>query len=175
MSGYFGLVAICVTQPLWPKRVPRLWSVSVIFTLLQLNWKFFHWITSVHCNERKEKECHCVVLHESGVPNETAQVVSDAYEKRNNCCHTKRWRHFWIGRTVFSSESKSSGNIFSLMCYYLSRIVRSEKKVEIFKKVISSFENFVLFEIYIFLYFVTSTISISFLRAPSSMIHFVSC
>lgn len=31
MSGYFGLVAICVTHPLCPIRVPRRWSVSVIF------------------------------------------------------------------------------------------------------------------------------------------------
>lgn len=22
MSGYFGFVAICVTHPLWPRRVP---------------------------------------------------------------------------------------------------------------------------------------------------------
>lgn len=30
MSGYFGLVAIWVTQPLWPHNVPRSFKVSVI-------------------------------------------------------------------------------------------------------------------------------------------------
>lgn len=31
MSGYLGFVAICVTQPLWPHRVPLSFKVSVIF------------------------------------------------------------------------------------------------------------------------------------------------
>lgn len=30
MSGYFGFVAICVTQPLWPRSVPLSCKVSVI-------------------------------------------------------------------------------------------------------------------------------------------------
>lgn len=32
MSGYFGFVAICVTQPLWPRSVPLSCRVSVIST-----------------------------------------------------------------------------------------------------------------------------------------------
>lgn len=53
MSGYFGLVAIWVTHPLWPIRVPRRWSVSVIFLVL---WTFplSRWVnyTSIHFHER---------------------------------------------------------------------------------------------------------------------------
>ena len=34
MSGYLGLVVIWVTQPLWPRSVPRSCRVSVILPLL---------------------------------------------------------------------------------------------------------------------------------------------
>lgn len=33
MSGYLGLVAICVTHPEWPISVPFSCKVSVIFTV----------------------------------------------------------------------------------------------------------------------------------------------
>lgn len=36
MSGYFGFVAICVTQPLWPISVPRNCSVSLIFVVQKM-------------------------------------------------------------------------------------------------------------------------------------------
>lgn len=33
VSGNLGLVAICVTQPLWPLNVPLRWSCSVIMPI----------------------------------------------------------------------------------------------------------------------------------------------
>ena len=40
MSGYLGLVVIWVTQPLWPRSVPRSCRVSVILPLLSFSARF---------------------------------------------------------------------------------------------------------------------------------------
>lgn len=50
ISGYFGLVAIWVTQPLCPRRVPRNWRVSLIFKAIK------NFLPSAHFRVRNEKE-----------------------------------------------------------------------------------------------------------------------
>lgn len=54
MSGYFGFVAICVTQPLCPKRVPFNCSVSAIIS--QFDKIVEHQHVLVHNLQQKESE-----------------------------------------------------------------------------------------------------------------------
>lgn len=120
----------------WPSHcAPKGYHVFEVFqsflALLQLNWNFFHCITSVHCNERKEKEWQCVVLHESGLPNETQHRWCPMQTKNQTIAVIRNdGDTFKFGRTVFSSESKSGGNIFLKLhyLYYLSSCHRNRSK-----------------------------------------------
>lgn len=57
MSGYWGVVAIWVTHPLWPLRVPLTVICSVIF--YQVRWCLLQgWIRILQRSERPRSSSH---------------------------------------------------------------------------------------------------------------------
>lgn len=64
MSGYFGLVAIWVTHPLWPNKVPRLCNVSVIFLSKNTFLKLCKTRLFPSASETKKNEYSATVMAE---------------------------------------------------------------------------------------------------------------